>query len=61
MNAMQHSDNRGLGPASPLFASSWMALFLLLRQELGTRLSTLESDRARSDQEAERESVNRLN
>ena len=61
MNAMQHSDHRGMTPASPLFASSWMALFLLLRHEFGTRLSTLDAAGIGPDGDAELGKDQRLN
>lgn len=37
MNMTENSGHRELGPAKPLFQSSWLALFLVLRQELEAR------------------------
>ncbi len=34
MSMMENGADRGIAPSSPLFASSWMALYSLLKQEL---------------------------
>ena len=58
MNTMDDGCDPDATPASPLFASSWMALYFLLKQELEALREAGADEASNDDTESPEESIN---